>query len=625
MNKHIESFLNYYYGFEYEPGYAVLLKGKWGAGKTWFTKQTLERYEKSGGRYLYISLYGITTFEQIEEEFFKQLHPVLSSKGMVLTGKILKGFLRASLKVDLDGHASVTAQLPELNLPEYLTDTSGFVIVFDDLERASIELDSLLGYINHYVEHGGYKVIVIANEEEILERQKNNNKLALNYMRIKEKLIGKTFEVVSDWDGAVSEFIRSVKDNDIRDLYERNVSLISRIYIDSEYNNLRHLKQALWDFERFSKELNQSVRSKKDLLLELLKVFLALSFELRSGSILPKDIFSFNNLAFFISDDESSDESDDPFQRIKNKYISVDFESMLLENSVWVEFFDKGICSAEKIQESLDKTEYFYTEKTPDWVFLWHFMELEDSKFDELVVSVKNSLYKKEFNEVGEVKHVFGILMYLSKTKILDIEIDDIFEHAIAHVDCLKNRGVLRACLKNHSTHIYDSDSWGGLGFYENNTAEFRRLNDYIESASEAFEVERYPEVGLELLKLVDLEPELFYRKLTVSSSAEDSYYKVPILSYIDPAEFVSAFLSVAPKSKRTICYAIMERYENHNYNKFLLSELEWLESVISELRKAAQLRAGKISGHQIDSYLARYFMKALAILNKIESQSVVS
>ncbi|MFB0768168.1 P-loop NTPase fold protein, partial [Aeromonas salmonicida] len=214
-NLHIEEFLKYYYSFEQEPGYAVLLKGKWGTGKTWFIKRTLNSFSKKNGKHLYVSLYGVTSFDQIEDEFFKQLHPLLSSKSMALTGKIAKGLLKATLKIDLDhdgkSDGSVSAQAPDLNLPEYLTNTSGFVIVFDDLERASMNLEALLGYINHYVEHQGYKVIIIANEEEIIAHQEKQEDFKIAYKRIKEKLIGKSFEINPDLSDALVNFISEMR------------------------------------------------------------------------------------------------------------------------------------------------------------------------------------------------------------------------------------------------------------------------------------------------------------------------------------------------------------------------------------------------------------------------------
>ena len=43
------------------------------------------------------------------------------------------------------------------------------MIVFDDLERCSIDITDLLGYINSFVEHEGVKVVVLADEGRICQ------------------------------------------------------------------------------------------------------------------------------------------------------------------------------------------------------------------------------------------------------------------------------------------------------------------------------------------------------------------------------------------------------------------------------------------------------------------------
>jgi septin family protein len=42
-NKHIEEYLNYYCELPHSPKFAILLKGKWGSGKTWFINQYIEK------------------------------------------------------------------------------------------------------------------------------------------------------------------------------------------------------------------------------------------------------------------------------------------------------------------------------------------------------------------------------------------------------------------------------------------------------------------------------------------------------------------------------------------------------------------------------------------------------
>ena len=136
-NAHIENFLDYYCALPHSPEYAVMLKGPWGCGKTWFINRYRDKLREKGTKHLYISLHGISSFAEIDDAIFEQLHPLLSSKGMVLTGKILKGLLKTTLKIDLtqEGHSgtSIISQAPDFtkaDLPEYLRDTSSHIIDF---------------------------------------------------------------------------------------------------------------------------------------------------------------------------------------------------------------------------------------------------------------------------------------------------------------------------------------------------------------------------------------------------------------------------------------------------------------------------------------------------------------
>ncbi|HHF2898414.1 TPA: P-loop NTPase fold protein [Vibrio alginolyticus] len=624
-NLHIEEFLKYYYSFEQEPGYAVLLKGKWGTGKTWFINQTLNSLAQQNGKYLYVSLYGVTSFEEIEDEFFKQLHPLLSSKSMALTGKIAKGLLKATLKIDLDGDGkadgSVSAQAPELNLPDYLTNTSGFIIVFDDLERASINLESLLGYINHYVEHQGYKVIIIANEEEILAHQEQRDDFKLAYRRIKEKLVGKTFEINPDLSGALVNFISEVKSTSAQELYNKNINLISEIYESSQYQNLRHLKQALWDFERFLSFVSRDASSKDGLLDHLLRIFLILSFEIKSGSILPNDISNFKTAYFSgLLDRDSKKKEETPYHRVSKKYKNVSLRDLLVEESIWIDFFDKGCCSEERLQESLEKSEYYRTETTPDWVRLWHSMDLSDDEFTTALASVENDFFKMKYSELGVVRHVAGIFLWLSKIGLMKKTRREILEFSCSYIDHLKEAGNLNSQVSNRP-RFRENESWGGLGFHEKESDEFKELNKYIDRLSEQAIIEGYPTAGDELINLISEDPKLFYRKVVLCNDSDNIYYEVPIFQYIDAEKFVEAFVSAIPDSRNTICYAFSERYKFDNFNASLLPELEWLRNVIRLLEEKRQLFEGKISGYQLQSYINTYFRPAAEALEQFEAK----
>lgn len=90
-NDHIEKFLDYYLALPSAPEYAVLLRGNWGCGKSWF----IRNYQKKRNdiNFLYVTLNGMTSIREIEESFFEQLHPILASKGMRIASKALKGLV----------------------------------------------------------------------------------------------------------------------------------------------------------------------------------------------------------------------------------------------------------------------------------------------------------------------------------------------------------------------------------------------------------------------------------------------------------------------------------------------------------------------------------------------------
>ncbi|MDO9213192.1 MAG: P-loop NTPase fold protein [Methylococcales bacterium] len=613
-NKHIEEFLDYYYNFEKPPEYAVLLKGNWGVGKTWFITKTLETFKQDGGKYLYVSLYGINSYEEIEGEFFKQLHPLLSSKSMTLAGKIAKGLLKTTIHIDIDQdkrpEGNVSSQIPDINLPEYLTKTEGFVLVFDDLERCSININNILGYINHFVEHQGYKVIIIANEDEILAKEKDvKNDDSITYKRIKEKLVGKTFEIEADLNSALQFFINEIPCDKVQRLCNANIQLINELYENSDYKNLRHLKQALWDFERFYRHLPEAAKSKEELVIHLLKLYLCYSFEIKSGNILPCDIKSLSmSYAVILATGKQSKEKS-IYEKISKKYTNISFFESLLESSIWLDIFDKGFINSSAIEESLLKSRYFQDKNTPTWIKLWHFTDLTDDEFTEYLQIVEDEFYTMKYDELGVVMHLVGFFLNLSEINLYKKEKNETLIFSKKYIDSLKDKGFLT----RKECNIFN-ESWGGLGFFGKELDEFKEFCNYIKEKTDVAIDESYPDAGQELLKLMTEDIEKFYRRINYCNHEDNIYCDIPILLHISPNEFVSTLMNISPKDKRTAVYALVGRY---NYNiSALKQELEWLKKVRDLLIQEQQSREGKLSAYQIRNFIEYYLNKAIESLS---------
>jgi hypothetical protein len=619
-NSHIEDFLNYYCALKNPPEYAVMLKGKWGCGKTWFIKKYCEKLKEDGQNYLYVSLYGITSYSEIENLFFQQLHPVLSSKGMALAGKILKGLIKTSIKIDLDGdnkpNASINSQVPDIDLPEHFKSADGNILLFDDLERCGIEKQAILGYINHFVEHQGFKVIIIANEDDIISKDKSE-KL---YINIKEKLIGKTFEIISDIDEVLDNLSSLIENDATKKEIKDNINIIKETYLESDYQNLRHLKQSLWDFERLFSVLPANITSNKEFSKNLLQIFLAYSFEIKSGSILPTELKKFTS-GYLDGIFKEKNKEKSKYNILTEKYSNITFYDHIFELSAWELFFDKGIIDKESILESLKKNKHFQDENTANWVKLWHFRDLEDDAFSELYKMVSQEIANKEHKEVGVIKHIMGLFLAFSNLGLINETKEVIIENAKAYIDYLKSNNLLSQSNSNPFP-AFEDDTWGGLGFAGNELSEFKELNEYIAKKTEEIKTESMPDAGKSLLKTMVSDTSKFYTQLVHTNSEDNLYYEIPILKYIDPESFVTELEKLSPENKRTVAYALTGRYKHSIFLEKIHEEITWLKQVKSILSEKQQLLSGKVSGYIIKSTVNNHIDKSIKVLQEYKKQA---
>ena len=169
----VVKYLDYYIKLPSPPEFAVLLRGNWGCGKTWFIKEYIKQKEKKGIKFIYISLYGISSFTEINDLIFEQVHPILGSKGMKITSTIFKGILKSTINFNLNKdpnpEASFSPSLSELNLPSFLQNLDDRIMVFDDLERCKFPIKETLGFINQFSENKLLKVIILGNENELIK------------------------------------------------------------------------------------------------------------------------------------------------------------------------------------------------------------------------------------------------------------------------------------------------------------------------------------------------------------------------------------------------------------------------------------------------------------------------
>lgn len=604
MNEHIEKYLDYYLKLNIPPEYAILLRGKWGSGKTWFIKNYIKN-EKIDNC-LFVSLNGVSSYREIEDAFFQQLHPILASKTMKIAGKLVKGLIKTSIKVDLDGDnkadASITSTVPDINPPDYLKDLDNKILIFDDLERCSIPIPNILGYINFFVEINGLKVIILSNEIEIIGREEENkDKEYFNYLKIKEKVIGKSFEVLSDIEAAVDSFINQARNEKIKDLLFKKKKFIVNVFKDVDYSNLRHFRQTILDFERFSDFIPEIAYSKEKLIDHILELFFIISFELKKGDLTEDNIHKLFRFSYMDISIDKSGTSITKEQEIKDKY-TVLGKYQPFNYIHLVDFFKYGSVDKISLEENIRKSPYFQDENTPNWIKLWHYLDLEDDKFDKISDSVLDIFFSNKIDDKYELMQVTGILFDLSEDKLISFKKEEILVKAKENIDILMSKGELQ--LKEDES--FPSRGSHGLTIQGTKFKEFTEIYNYSKQAVENSIQEGYPEKAEKLLEDLMKSVNRFGEQICISNSIVGMYYNIPILKYIPIDKFVDSILKLKNKDKKQLCHTFEMRYRRITDYPALCEDEEWLIKLYESIIKVKNEQVGRVSNLILKNILLR-------------------
>jgi hypothetical protein len=623
-------YLRYYCDPSNELDHAVMVRGNWGAGKTHFINAFIAELKRSGrDKILYVSLYGVTSFRQIEDALFRQLHPVLSSRGMKIAASVAKSVLKGVTKIDLNGDGkedfTLTSSVPEIDLLDYFKTPSECLLIFDDLERCSMNVSDVLGYINAFVEHEGFKVIIVANEDEILKRGQSSKQGSgaksakihedevltredTKYERIKEKLIGQTVTVRSDIAAALGKFLDLIKNPRTKEYVMRHEQTLRLLYSQSETDNLRLLKYALRDFERLAASFTETHWSNDEVVGILFRKIIALSIEVRSGRLAQNALVAAANesrVRLFRKPDDPKSSGD----QLRERYPEVEFDQQLLTAEWLSRLFFEGYLDEEQTRRLLDSSSFYNPESVPAWKIAWHGWEATDERFEAAVKVVEEQFRKREFSAVGELLQIFGLRLWFSEMEAVTQTKNEIVTECKTYVDDLRTAGRLPE--DDHDRFGDRAQSWEGLGFYLIESSEFKETRDYLYSSmAESFR-SSLPAKGLKLLELMKTDAQAYFRELCLNSVTASPFFDVPILASIEPKVFVSEVLTLDPVAQSTVFATFQGRYSNGRLNAELQAEKQWLASVKMEFlermpsfRSMSRNRLRNRIGHSIDPFL---------------------
>ena len=541
MEDLVESILDYVRA-DYTD-YAIMINGEWGSGKTYFwnnkIRNKIDSLSFNGKKYttIYMSLYGISNLEDISKKIFIETTQLMDKNMRKYMTSHDKTSIPEYAKTGLDmAHLfGVTQNGDKMDYAQFFS-TDDKVLCFDDLERANVDVIDILGYINNFVEHDHIKTIIICNEKELSTKLKSSNlemktfiatylldkegtlltadkpmvekigekieyvfDKANDYERIKEKLIGETFEYAPKFNYIINGLLMRYETNEdlIRFLRE-HTDLITNTFIKSGTRNLRILKHALNDFKKIFETVNKFYPNTNLRVLQTMLIFtIAVSFEIKAGKI-TKD--KFVNI--------SSNE--------EYKSILVSSRVLMDNRQFYIKEFDNNYYFNFKSEYRFFK--FIDTEKLPGYKRLLteEYWKISDDQFpyviEEVISNVKNGDLK-----LIELVKLFAYFSYFSRRKLIPYEMQEVKEIFLDGMD-------LAAETSEYCDNIEEELSRIGIDVGED-------MNDVLQHFHELnrkLKIKMYKEKAEEIFKCIPMKMEVFYDKFTTECS------KTPILNYYD-------------------------------------------------------------------------------------------
>lgn len=533
--------------------YAIMINGEWGSGKTYFwnhkIRNKIESLQLNGRKYttIYMSLYGISNLEDISKKIFiettqlmdKNMRKYMDNHGQTTIPEYAKTGL------DMANFFGVTQNGDKIDYASFFS-TNNKVLCFDDLERANVDVIDILGYINNFVEHDHIKTIIICNEKELSTKLKSSNlemktfiatylldkegtllkadkpmvekirekieyvfDKANDYERIKEKLIGETFEYAPRFNYIIDGLLLRYENNkDLMRFLREHTNLITSTFVKSGTRNLRILKHSLNDFKKVFENVNKFYPNTNIRVLQTMLIFtIAVSFEIKAGKITKDKFVNINSneeyKAILVSSRVLMDNRQFYIKEFDNNYY-FNFKSeyrffKFIEIYVRTRIFDMR--AFKKDMEVIINT--IDTEKLPGYKRLLteEYWKISDDQFpgiiEEVIEDVKNGSLK-----LIEIVKLFAYYSYFIRRGLIDYDMQETKKIFMDGMD-------LAAKSSEYCDNLDEELSRIGIDVGD----DMEDIIEHFHELNRKLEDKMYRDKADEIFKCIPMKMEIFYDK----------------------------------------------------------------------------------------------------------------
>ncbi len=624
MEDLVESILDYVRA-DYTD-YAIMINGEWGSGKTYFwnnkIRNKIDSLQLNGKTYttIYMSLYGISNLEDISKKIFIETTQLMDKNMRKYMNSTDQQSIPEYAKTGLDmaNLFGVTQNGDKVDYSKFFS-TDDKVLCFDDLERANVDVIDILGYINNFVEHDHIKTIIICNEKELSTKLKSTNlemktfiatylldkegdlsktdkpmvekiqdkieyvfDKANDYERIKEKLIGETFEYVPEFNYIINGILMRYESNpDLIRFLRENTNYIISTFNKSGTRNLRILKHALNDFKKIYEMVNKYYPNTNYRILQTMLIFtIAISFEIKAGkitkdkfinivdneeykSILVSSRILMDNRQFYIKEFDNN-----YYYNFKSEYRFFKF----IEIYVRTRIFDMKIFKSnmEVIINTVD------TEKLPGYKRLLteEYWKISDDQFPGVIEEVLEDVKNGKVKLLDTVK-LFIYFTYFTKKGLVEYDIKTIRSTFF--------NGMNIAALTSEYYENPDEEIERIVG--EEKTQEINEILNHFYMLNRALKDKKYSEKAEEIFKCIPMKMEMFYERF------DKECMDVPIFKYYDPYQMFQRISCASNEDIVSIKEKLLDRADK--YTKEIepeIKNIKQLKQIIDDYIKGKDM-----------------------------------
>ncbi|MGE6980755.1 hypothetical protein [Kluyvera intermedia] len=575
----LELYLDYYLGLD-APGFAVLVTGEWGSGKTFQVMNAIPDELQC-----HVSLFGISDTQEIYNTVFAKMFP-----GKNLAKKFLD--ITKDLSGELNGITFGAGSLAGNILSPLikLTVDRNKVIIFDDLERCPMSNKEIFGAINQYIEHHQCKVIILAHDKETHD----------DFIKTKEKIIGHTIQIEPQIDDAAGVFFsEKFKLN--------NFNVIKPVIIDAflktDCKSLRILKYLINDCHRLL-ECLEPIHLKHTLAMKtLFNFFCIVNIEHKMGNIstidieeIPQDYIQHAILLQQDAHQSELDESTKKRMAFYRKYNDLDLRSDILDCALTAKIIKTGDYPKEEIKKSLNVSKFFIQKfDTPPWLTIINYDNQESANVRKAITEMFDKLKQTAMTDIGEIMHSFCLSYMLSENNEIQCSFDDLFNSQKSYIENLLANDLLLPEPLNpdpFSDDVYER-SYSHMYWISDSYKDYIiKIVGHIIECRRTAKIKKYPIYAKEIIQALDTNIDYFKTLLIDSSNEAGLYSNIDIMNSIDPVVFINHWLKLPVELWSKVGSILNARYRGAAHNN-LANEKQWVHQVCDNLLIKARLHNG--------------------------------